>query len=103
LAAIVHVFAADLLAARGHFPGNPIVPGAFLLSETLSAIEGALQARLLPGQIMFAKFVHPARPGERVLIEYSDPVSGVIAFNCSVEGKTVLKGKVRCDATSMAG
>jgi 3-hydroxymyristoyl/3-hydroxydecanoyl-(acyl carrier protein) dehydratase len=103
LASVVHIFPADLRAARGHFPGNPIVPGAVLLSETLSAIEDALQARLLPCRVTFAKFVHPARPGESVVIEYSGPVAGVVAFNCSVGGKTVLKGKVKCDAPSMAG
>jgi 3-hydroxymyristoyl/3-hydroxydecanoyl-(acyl carrier protein) dehydratase len=103
LASIVHDLPADLPAARGHFPGNPIVPGAVLLSETLNAIEGALQVRLSPCRITFAKFVRPARPGERVMIEYSDPVSGVITFDCSVGGNTVLKGEVRCDATAMAG
>jgi 3-hydroxymyristoyl/3-hydroxydecanoyl-(acyl carrier protein) dehydratase len=103
MASIERIFPPDLPAARGHFPGNPIVPGAVLLSETLRAIEDALQTRLLPYRITFAKFVHPLRPGERVVIEFSDPVAGVVAFTCAVGGRTVLKGEVRCDATSVIG
>ena len=95
---IERVFAADLAAARGHFPGNPIIPGALLLSETLSAIGQTSLAGLSPCHILFAKFFHPTRPGERIVIEYSDSVSGVVAFNCRVGGRTVLKGEARCGA-----
>ena len=98
-----HVFPVDLTAARGHFPGNPIIPGALLLSETLSAIERASQAGLSPSRILFAKFFHPTRPGERVVIDYSDPVAGVVAFNCRVGHRTVLKGEARCGAISAIG
>lgn len=103
MASTDHVFPADLAATRGHFPGNPVIPGALLLSETLSAIERASQAGLSPGRILFAKFFRPTRPGERVVIEYSDPVAGVIAFSCRVGESTVLKGEVRCGAISAAG
>ncbi|MBI4205606.1 MAG: hypothetical protein HY527_11325 [Betaproteobacteria bacterium] len=95
-------FPSDLRAARGHFPGNPIVPGALLLSETLRAIEESLGARLSPCRITFAKFVYPTRPGDRLLIEFSGPVAGVVRFSCAVGGRTVLKGEVKCDAMSAA-
>ena len=103
MASVEHVFPADLPAARGHFPGNPIVPGAVLLSETLSAIETDSRAGLSPCRVAFAKFFHPTRPGERVVIEYSGPVAGVVIFNCSVGERTVLKGEVRCGAIAAAG
>ena len=87
-------FAPDHPAAQGHFPGNPIIPGAVLLSETLRAIEANLDLSLSPGQLGSAKFLHPARPGDRVTIEFSDSARGAIRFACSVGTVTVLTGVV---------
>ena len=93
-------FPLDHPAAQGHFPGNPIIPGAVLLSETLRAIEASLDLSLSPGQLASAKFLHPARPGDRVRIEFSDSALGAIRFACSVGPVTVLTGVVTCEALS---
>jgi 3-hydroxyacyl-[acyl-carrier-protein] dehydratase len=93
-------FPLDHPAARGHFPGNPIIPGAVLLSETLRAIETSLKVCLSPGQLASAKFLHPTRPGDHVSIEFSDSASGSIRFVCTVAQTTVLSGVVRCGAIS---
>lgn len=93
-------FPLDHPAAQGHFPGNPIIPGAVLLSETLRAIEASLDLSLSPGQLGSAKFLHPARPGDRVRIEFSDSTRGAIKFACSVGPVTVLTGVVTCEALS---
>ena len=53
----------DHPAAHGHFPGNPVIPAAVLLSETLALIEAGLGMPLAPYRIRRAKFPHPARPG----------------------------------------
>jgi 3-hydroxyacyl-[acyl-carrier-protein] dehydratase len=97
---IERFFPVDHPAAQGHFPGNPIIPGAVLLSETLRAIETSGQISLLPGQLMSAKFLYPARPGDRVRIEFSDAASGAIKFACAVGEVTVLTGVVTCGVTS---
>ena len=86
-------------AAQGHFPGNPIIPGAVLLSETVRLIEADLGLSLAPYRIRRAKFPHPARPGDDVLIEFSDGL-GSIKFECAVKGNTVLVGEVECSANS---
>ena len=86
-------------AAQGHFPGNPIIPGAVLLSETVRLIEADLGLSLAPYRIRRAKFPHPARPGDEVLIEFSDGL-GSIKFECAVKGNTVLVGEVECSANS---
>ena len=86
-------------AAQGHFPGNPIIPGAVLLSETVRLIEADLGLSLAPYRIRRAKFPHPARPGDEVLIEFSDGL-GSIRFECAVKGNTVLVGEVECSANS---
>ncbi len=93
-------FPLDHPAAQGHFPGNPIIPGAVLLSETLRAIEASLNLTLSPGQLRSAKFLYPTRPGDRVAIEFSDSARGAIKFACSVGQMTVLTGVVKCEAIS---
>ena len=84
-------------AAQGHFPGNPIIPGAVLLSEAVRLIEADLGVSLAPYRIRRAKFPSPARPGDEVLIEFSDGL-GSIRFECAVKGKPVLVGEVECSA-----
>ena len=88
------VFEHDHPASQGHFPGNPIIPGAVLLGATLQAIEADLGISLAPFQIRSAKFLHPARPGDRVLIQFSRTARGEIKFTCAVEGRAVLTGQI---------
>lgn len=92
----------DHPAAQGHFPGNPVIPGAVLLSETLRAIETSLGVKLSPCRVRFAKFFRPARPGDRVLVTFSAYDEGGIRFGCTVGENTVLAGEVTCNDTSMA-
>jgi 3-hydroxymyristoyl/3-hydroxydecanoyl-(acyl carrier protein) dehydratase len=99
---IERVLQLDHPASLGHFPGDPIIPGAVLLSETLQAIEAALGASLVPLQITSAKFLHPTRPGDRVVIEFSRTARGEVRFTCAVEGKPVLTGQMSCHALSTA-
>jgi 3-hydroxyacyl-[acyl-carrier-protein] dehydratase len=99
LATIERWLLRDHPAAQGHFPGNPVIPGAVLLSEALRAIEASLGANLSPCRIRFAKFFHPARPGDRILVDFSAHDGGGIRFACTVGEKTVLAGEVTCSDT----
>ena len=99
---IERVLQPDHPASHGHFPGNPIIPGAVLLDETLRAIEAGLDAGLAPFRIRSAKFLHPTRPGDRVLIEFSRTALGEVRFTCAVGGRPVLTGQVLCHALSTA-
>lgn len=89
------VFPIGLPATQGHFPGNPIVPGAVLLAETLHKIGTAVDAKLMPGNVKAAKFFHPVRPGETVAIDYTQAAPGEVKFTCSVAGQPVMSGQVR--------
>ena len=88
------LFALDHPAAAGHFPDNPIIPGAVLLSEALRAIEQSLAVDLSHGQPVSAKFLHPVRPGDNVRIEFSQLTAGKIKFSGTVGHKIVLTGAV---------
>jgi len=87
-------FAADHPVAAGHFPGNPIIPGALLLAEVLRCIEQAEGVRFAACNIKTAKFLHPARPGDTIAIEYARSILGTIEFQCAVAGTKVLTGGV---------
>lgn len=99
---IERVFQRDHAASQGHFPGNPIIPGAVLLSESLRAIAADLGASLVPFQIKSAKFLHPVRPGDRIRIEFSRNARGEVAFTCAVGERPVLTGQMSCHALSIA-
>lgn len=86
--------AADHPTGAGHFPGNPIVPGALLLAEVLRTIAAAEGMNLAACNVKSAKFQHPARPGDSVEIEYSFTASGALDFKCAVAGIRVLSGLI---------
>jgi 3-hydroxymyristoyl/3-hydroxydecanoyl-(acyl carrier protein) dehydratase len=94
-----HALADPHPAAEGHFPGNPVIPGAVLLAETLSAVAAGLGADLSCARVRSAKFLAPARPGDRLVIEYWRSGAGV-RFSCAIAGRPVLTGEVACDASS---
>ena len=85
-------FAPDHPTGAGHFPGNPIIPGALLLAEVLRTITEANGLAFTSCTIKSAKFQHPVRPGDSVEIEYTVSAQEQIAFSCTVAGKTVLTG-----------
>ena len=60
----------DHPSTDGHFPGNPIVPGALLLSEVMGAWEGLLGGPLQSSNVKVAKFLSPTRPGDCVSIQF---------------------------------
>jgi len=99
---VERIFQVNHPASRGHFAGNPIIPGAVLLSETIMAIEPGLGAGRVPFLITSAKFLHPARPGDRVVIEYSRTDRGEVRFACAVGGRPVLTGQMSCRALPTA-
>jgi len=102
LAAVERSFPPDHPAAQGHFPGNPIIPGAVLLNEVLRSVGAALDADLSSCRVRHAKFFAPVRPGDRVVIEFSRTQAGDIRFACAVRGKTVMKGELACDTPAAA-
>lgn len=90
-------FASDHPTAAGHFPGNPIIPGAVLLEEVLQAV-GAEDGRPFTSlEILSAKFLRPVRPGDRMIIRWNTLASGDTQFECalSVGDQSVLTGTIR--------
>ena len=91
-APVTHVFPANHPTVPGHFPGNPIVPGAVMLDELVHALfpDGWY------GQVDVAKFHHPVRPGDTVQITRT-AAGGSIRFECHLAPtrQLVLSGVLR--------
>ena len=87
-------FAEDHPTAAGHFPGNPILPGALLLDAVLLAVSGEAGASFC--QVRTVKFLQPVRPGDRLRIEW-EPKGHEIDFSCSLpaSGEVAVTGILR--------
>ena len=86
---------ADEPSAIGHFPGNPIVPGAVLLREVMRILARDDEANGC--EIRSARFYHPVRPGDCLTMSWDTSADGVTSFTCSMgtAGQTVLSGTLR--------
>jgi len=87
----------DHPVAEGHFPGNPIIPGALLLDCALRAITEALPSDIgLPLKLRNVKFLHPLRPEEPFEIRYWQQ-DDEVAFECSraADRIVIMTGAVR--------
>ena len=67
-------------SAAGHFPGNPIIPGALLLDAMVAAIAGP------EGNVTIeaAKFLQPVRHGEPLQLRWQTLDDGQFRFECRV-------------------
>ena len=79
-----HHFDAAHPAASGHFPGNPIIPGAVLLDEVLRAIFLDCEGAARPVEVRLAKFLAPVRPGNHLIIRWVQARDREIRFECRV-------------------
>ena len=82
-------FASDHPTASGHFPGNPIIPGALLLDEVVAACVAALEGACVVS-IRSAKFLHPVRPGDALRMQWRLVTDGLISFECRLIDGDVL-------------
>lgn len=100
---VVLRIAPDHPACAGHFPGNPIVPGAWLLAEAVREIVAAAGHDPAAAiAVKSAKFFRPVRPGDSVEIEYAVSADE-IRFQCAVAGARVLTGTMTGVAHAAAG
>jgi 3-hydroxyacyl-[acyl-carrier-protein] dehydratase len=87
--------AADHPSFEGHFPGFPVLPGALLLDEMLSAVEKARGIDLRAWQISSAKFLDVVRPRAKLWLEHESLADGRIRFTIRDEHRNVASGTLR--------
>ncbi|RZL91314.1 MAG: CoA ligase [Variovorax sp.] len=88
----------DHPAFAGHFPGQPLLPGALLLSEVLEAVQSvpALIARLgASPTLAAAKFLAPVRPGStlRIALQPEPGSSRGVRFEVECGGEVAVTGR----------
>jgi 3-hydroxymyristoyl/3-hydroxydecanoyl-(acyl carrier protein) dehydratase len=82
-------FASDHPTAPGHFPSRPLIPGVLLLDEAIKLTERSVAA----GDevvIRAAKFHHPVRPGETILVRWQAEPASLVKFECRLRGGDIL-------------
>ncbi|MDM0112399.1 AMP-binding protein [Variovorax sp. J22R133] len=86
---------ADHPCFEGHFPGQPLLPGALILSEVLEALAQvpALVARVgRSPHLAVAKFLAPLRPADSYTIELA-PDAGGVRFEVRLGDVVAASGK----------
>jgi 3-hydroxyacyl-[acyl-carrier-protein] dehydratase len=82
-------FASDHPTAPGHFPSRPIIPGVLVLDEAIKLAEKAAG----PGEeivVRAAKFHHPVRPGETIIVRWEAEPARVVKFECRLQDRDIL-------------
>ena len=90
-------FPASHPAAAGHFPGNPIIPGALILDEVIAAIALAPD---MPICVRSAKFLRLVRPGEEISLSWETLPDRSVKFECRSRGALSATGRLEIGAAS---
>lgn len=86
----------DHPSLAGHFPGNPVVPGAVVLDEAVAGLQRSNGARVV--EIRRAKF-HSPLPVNETCIMHAVPRDGdLFALSCTANGGLILSAVVRCES-----
>jgi acyl-CoA synthetase (AMP-forming)/AMP-acid ligase II len=78
--------------AQGHFPGNPVVPGALILDAVLRDAEQRLGLPPSAWDVRSAKFLSALRPGEALRIDFTASGDGDLKFACRAGERPVASG-----------
>ena len=84
----------DATCFDGHFPGDPMVPGAKLLDLVLQVLQAGVAGLNGPLELPSVKFLRPVRPGEQPVLTWVSQ-QGMIRFEVNVDGRPVASGTVR--------
>ena len=90
-------FGSDHPALEGHFPDDPIVPGAVLLDEA-ACLARDRGARRVTG-VRTAKFKTPLRPGTDCIFKLESRDDGALDLTCRVGQTMVLAAILDCAAS----
>jgi len=95
----------DFFAFRGHFPGNPVLPGVLMVEALAQAgayailLDEKFRGKLaLFGGIDGVKFRGLVRPGDDLVLEAEltriSSLGGKAKARASVNGKTICEGEI---------
>ncbi len=88
-------FAPDHPCFAGHFPGNPVVPGALLLDEALAFAESLSPGGSAPAEVLRAKFPAPVGPGQACVFRTDGARDGKLRIDCHCGGVLAMSSVFR--------
>jgi len=65
----------------GHFPGNPIVPGAVIIENVIKAFSGSDDSREVVS-LSTVKFIKPIGVNQKVSVNFHSISTELISFEC---------------------
>jgi len=82
---------------KGHFPGNPIVPGAVILDKVISGLLSKDPTINIIGisSVKFHKFI---RPHETIFVTVNRKKCDLLQFTCSSNDSVNVSGRICIDA-----
>ena len=78
---------------KGHFPGNPIVPGVVIINTIIEIIERSMPGRRVVA-IKYIKFIKPLKPGVEVKLSVGKKGLRDLDIVCEGEDGVLVKGKL---------
>ena len=84
---------------KGHFPGNPVVPGSVIVAEVLLCLSRQHVGSPPGYELATIKFPTPLRPDTPVLVRFRYERNGQISFTAQSDVATVAIGRLRADPT----
>lgn len=84
----------DHPSLSGHFPDNPVVPGAVILDEALAALSQGGETRV--SRINRAKFAAPLPLNVSCQMRATPRKDGIVAIECIAEDVLILFALVEC-------
>ena len=77
-------------ALAGHFPGQPIVPGALLLEQLSNVLAQHIGQPLYSAKQL--RFTAPLAPTQKVDVEYTEKTAGDYRFTAHANNQLIAKG-----------
>lgn len=82
----------DHPALAGHFPADPLLPASVIL-DWLDVCAAQSCGSGLDGGAVQAKFLRPARPGERLDALLRTTATGGLDFEVRIDGELAVSGR----------
>lgn len=81
----------DHPAFPGHFPGNPMLPGALILDLVVDTYKSPVNG------ISISKFLQPVLPGDILDISIDEPSNGSARFKVMRSTDLICEGQLRVE------